>query len=127
MSDDPNNFTFSTLEHFLIEESFDTILEPNLIDKKVATYHRYRLMLQRKFWTLWRIDYLRLLQKRNELLQMKINLENGDIVRIKDVKLPQLNLLGRIVKNQQSADGSVRVCSVETQSSIYLRSIVKLA
>lgn len=90
MSDDSNDFTYLTPAHFLIGDSISSVPEPNLANQPGQLTHSYRSMLQRvqRFWIHWNRDYLQSLQRRNKWCTREQNLKIGDVVLIKDERLP---------------------------------------
>lgn len=130
MTNDPEDFTYITPGHFMIGDSLLAIPEPNLIDEKVTPTDRYRMMLKRTqiFWSQWQSEYLKMLQQRPKWLKVNENLQVGNIVLIKDERLPPLKwLLGKILDVHPGSDGLVRVCTVKTINGIYKRPVVKLS
>lgn len=69
------------------------------------------------FWKRWRLEYLATLQPRRKWTSEKPDLQEGDIVLIKDVQVKRNEWpLGRIVKAVASSDGKVRKVMVKTLS-----------
>lgn len=129
-SDDPNDFNFLTPGHFLIGEALTAIPEPCITSDPVQFANEYRTMLKQvqTFWNIWQKDYLQTLQTRPKWLNQMTNLKIGDVVLIKDTRLPPLKwLMGRIIETHPGADGLVRVCTIKTQMGIFKRPINKLA
>lgn len=77
-----------------------TIPGTNLLNENLSLTNRYRMMTKRvqSFWLSWQNDYLKLLQQRSKWFQTQQNIKIGDVVLIKNEKLPPAKwLMGRII------------------------------
>lgn len=78
------------------------------------------------FWKRWRVEYLATLQPRRKWTTEKPDLQEGDIVLIKDVQANRNSWpLGRIVKAIPSSDSKVRKVMVRTLSQGVLREYLR--
>ncbi|XP_026147341.1 uncharacterized protein LOC113121247 [Carassius auratus] len=80
------------------------------------------------FWKAWRRDYLATLQVRRKWTEKRRNLEEGDVVLLKDSKVKRSEWpIGLIVKTIPSSDDNVRKVEVkivrEGSAKVYLRPV----
>ncbi|XP_046966236.1 uncharacterized protein LOC124534414 [Vanessa cardui] len=116
--------------HFLIGEPLITIPDETCNENVVYSYNNRWTYLQQKlqyFWRKWSQEYLTELQNRHKWMRSQTNIRVGNIVLIKDDRLPPSKwLLGRVVATHPGADGYVRVVSVKCKNTIVKRPIHKL-
>ena len=73
------------------------------------------------------VEYLLELQKRYKWEKTKNNIKTGDLVLIRDDKLPKATWnLGRVLTCHPGKDGLVRVVTIKMVSGIYKRPITQL-
>ncbi|CAL1262171.1 unnamed protein product, partial [Larinioides sclopetarius] len=82
--------------------------------------------LKDKFWTRWSKEYLAQLQPRQKWRTPQPNLQEGQLVLLKDGNKPLQWNLGRIERVIPGEDGLIRVADVKTASTIYRRAINKI-
>ena len=71
-----------------------------------------------QFWLRWRTEYLQNLQIRQKWIHPQRNLQEGDLVLIKDDNSPRNQWpLARIVEVQKSEDGLVRTAKIQIGTS----------
>ena len=81
-----------------------------------------------QFWDRWHREYLQTLQSRTKWRQTRPNLQEGDIVVLKEDKTFSCHWpLAKVVKTYPGSDGLVRVALVKTATSLYKRPVSKLA
>lgn len=118
-----------TPAHFLIGAPTVVPLEKNIQLKNITPLERWRLTqnMVRDFWSKWQTEYLSRLQQRPKWHLPQKDLDEGDLVLIKDPKLPPATWrLGRILKKYIGTDGLTRMYDVRTASGVMQRSISKL-
>lgn len=131
LSSDISDLNYLTPGHFLIGTSLTSYPEVNLTETSV---HRLRFWdlcnkLKQDFWKLWSSDYLNSLQNRPKWKDEKDNLNEGQLVIIKQKDISPFNWpMGRIVKTFPGPDGRVRVAEVKmgSKNKTYVRSYTKL-
>lgn len=129
MSNDSTDCAVLTAGHFLISDNLNSVPQPDLTISKDhhLTRWQYLQKLQQQFWKNWSTDYLHRLQQRPKWLSSQPNLKIGDIVIIKDERLPPATwALGRIQETHPGKDDKVRVVSVKTKDVIRKLPITKL-
>ena len=127
VSDDPNDLTALTPNHFL---NMRTAADMGLpVDGGLASRKRWHQVqyLAHQFWKRWSKEYLPTLQTRSKWRYPQRDIHAGDLVLICDENLPRNRWpLARVVEAELSADGHVRVVSVKTSRGTYRRPIHKL-
>lgn len=129
MSNDVNDYSYLSPNHFLLGTGAGAIPEGNLTGVPKNQLRMWNLISQIKqhFWKRWSNEYLHLLQERSKWRYNSTNIQLGALVLLKDDSLPPLQwTMGRIVAVLPGKDDKVRVVNVKTSSGIYLRSIHKL-
>ena len=89
----------------------------NILPADLYARKRWRRVqyLAEQFWTRWRREYLQSLQRRNKWKAPQRNLQNGDIVLIKEDSAHRNNwAMGRVLDAEKSKDGLVRKAHVST-------------
>ncbi len=128
-STDPADLSVLTPAHFLIGEPINAFPEPNLTDMKENHLQRWKLIQQRQqhFWKRWSSEFITRLQQRPKWLKPSPELQVGQLVIIKDERLPPLVWkLGRVIAVHPGADDHVRVATLKTADGELKRPIVKL-
>ncbi|XP_076660820.1 uncharacterized protein LOC143364269 [Halictus rubicundus] len=129
LSDDPEDPVALTPGHFLIGEPLTAIPEPSLADLPASRLNRWQLVqqMQQHFWKRWSREYLNSLQPRVKWLQDKARIKAGALVLIKSEILPPTQWpLARVVTVHPGPDASIRVATVRTGTSQFLRPVHKL-
>ena len=97
--------------------------EPNLSTK----WKMCQAIIQH-FWNRWHHEYLQTLQARTKWNKIQPNLQEGDIVVLKEDKLFTCHWpIAKIIKTYPGSDGLVRVALIKTATSTYKRPVNKLA
>ena len=101
-SNDPNDFPTLTPAHFLIGRPLLTVPDSDPPDKADLTLIRkfqQRQQAMNFFWKRWSSEYLTTLQQRTKWTAEQENLQNGDIVFLKDDNAsPMIWPLARVIK-----------------------------
>ena len=83
--------------------------------------------LRDSFWACWRKEVLSQLQQRNKWLKQQPNLQEGDLVIITNELSPLAAWpLAIVTKTHPGKDGLVRVVSLRTATSVFIRPVIKL-
>lgn len=130
LSSDPNDTDALTPGHFLTGGPLNAVPEPSLLNMRENRLNRWQYIekLQQDFWNSWTKEYLSELQQRPKKWRTEQpNLQTGDIVLIKDIKLPPRNWpLARITAIHPGEDGIVRAVSIKHKNGETKRAISKL-
>jgi putative ribosome biogenesis GTPase RsgA len=105
-------------------------LPPGVFEKEeVYAKRRWKQVqyLSNLFWKRWVREYIPLLQERQKWLDVRRNLEVGDVVLVVDEKAPRNSWsLGRIQDVMPDRNGLVRQAKVKTQNNVLTRPVDKL-
>lgn len=96
----------------------------------ISHLNRWQLLqrMRNDFWYQWSHEYLVRLQNRPKWMKQKENVCVGQIVLVRDDRLPpQVWELGRITKLHHGRDGLVRVVTLKTARHIIERAISKIS
>lgn len=129
MTDNPDDIEVLTPGHFLIHRAPLEPPQPNLRDTKMSSLDRWQFIekLHQDFWHIWRSEHMSRLQQRPKWLGTLPNIKVGQLVLIKDERLPPLMWnMGRIIKTHPGNDDLVRVATIKTKSNVITRPITKL-
>jgi len=129
LSDDPNDGEYLSPAHFLIGSTLHAPPEPWMLDTKINYNQRWSLVsrMAQHLWKRWRLEYLSTLQIRAKWQRPEENLRIGDLVFVKDPKVPRLHWpRGRISDVHPGKDGTVRVVTVKTTASTFKRPVTDL-
>ncbi|XP_063697861.1 uncharacterized protein LOC134828804 [Culicoides brevitarsis] len=111
----------------IIGENLTSVVEPIVEDINVCQRFLLLKQLKQEFWKQWSSEYLHTLQKRTKWQTPAKNMEIGQIVLIKDERLPPLNwIMGKILEIFPSPDGHARVARVKTSIGELKRPVQKL-
>ena len=114
--------------HFLIGRPL-AALPDEVSHEKVTHLRRWQLCqaLVRHLWARWSSEYLRSLWKISKWHKPSENLQEGDIVCLREEPLaPTKWPLARIVQVHPGKDGKVRVVTVRTAKGVYRRPVIKV-
>lgn len=128
-SEDPNDLSPLTPGHFLIGTPILAPPEPDLSDSDINFANRWKRLkiISQNFCQRWKLEYLRELHRRTKWKYQKDNLKQGDLIVIKDDRLPPNEWkLGRIEKTYQGVDTNVRVVDIRTTGGTVTRPITKV-
>ncbi|KAL0852669.1 hypothetical protein ABMA27_012508 [Loxostege sticticalis] len=124
LSSDPNDLIPLTLAHFLIGRPLTLISAPQVEDSKICTLSRYKRVhaLKAHFWKRYYTEYISELQRRTKWATNKSQPQTGDMVLVKDDRLPPSRWqLGRVTAVFPGADGANRVADIRTASGTLRR------
>ena len=115
--------------HFLIGQPLEAIPDSCISTKSQSLLRRWNLCqaIVKDFWTRWSTEYITQLNKLSKWKHPQRNLQEGDIVLLKD----QSNFshkwpLARIMQTHAGRDGKVRVVTIKTSSGTYTRPTTKI-
>jgi hypothetical protein len=129
LNDDPDSLQPLTPGHFLTCEQIVSIPDDDYTDFKIHQLSRWQLTqkLLHDFWAQWQKEYLTRLQQRMKWNRITKELDIGDLVLVKDQRLPPGNWpMGRIVEKHSGPDGLTRTYDIKTISGVMQRPITKL-
>lgn len=127
MTNNPDDFT--PPGHFLIGEPINSIPHPDQSEIKVSSLDRWQWIqkLHQTFWKQWSSEYLARLQQRPKWLKVEHQPQIGDLVLVKDERLPPSKWkLARIVNTHPGADNLTRVVTLKTQNGEMKRPVTKI-
>lgn len=130
LSDDPTSYNALTPGHFIIGEPLIRIPdETDFREIPVNRLDRWKHIqkMAQHFWERWHQEYLSNLINRSKWTQTQRNIQEGDLVVVKEDNMPpQRWKLGRVQQVLPSKDNLVRTVIVKTPTGVYKRPIVKL-
>lgn len=127
LTDDPNDLSALTPGHFLTLDSL--LAAPTKPTEQLNVHNRWQQLqaLVQHFWQRWSTEYLAQLQTRPKWTQPQANLKIGELVLIRDERLPPSQwLMGRVLELHPGQDEHVRVVSLKTKNGQLKRPIIKL-
>ncbi|XP_026323275.1 uncharacterized protein LOC113232713, partial [Hyposmocoma kahamanoa] len=130
LSEDIEDLEYLTPGHFLIGGPLLSLPEQEENFNQYDLRNRWRLVEQMNthIWKRWSNEYLHQLQERSKWHHPTKNLEEGNVVLVKDENLPPGQwALGRVTELHPGADGNVRVVSIKTKKGHLKRPVTKLA
>lgn len=129
LTTDPTDLTALTPAHFLIGDIIVAAPRPSVAHRPMNRLDRWqqKQILTEHFWKRWSTEYLSRLQQRPKWLTVKENLEVGDLVLVRDERLPPSKwMLGRVTETHPGKDQLVRTATIKTATTTLLRPIRKL-
>lgn len=92
MTNDADDLTILTPGHFLIGQPLNHIPHPDHEEEKLGYLDRWNRIqkLQQMFWKKWSSEYLARLQQRPKWLKTQPQHAIGDLVLVRDERLPPL-------------------------------------
>ncbi|XP_071578007.1 uncharacterized protein [Temnothorax nylanderi] len=130
LSDDPEDVSALTPDHFLIGGPLTTIPEPSLIDLATSRLSRWQLIQQhvQHFWAQWLAHYLQRQQAISKWHHPNNNIKVGSIVLLTDERSPPCKWpLARVTALHPGKDGLTRVVTLKTATTTLTRPIAMLA
>ena len=119
-----------TSGHFLMMQpptAYPTDPSP-MEEPHLTTKWRMCQSLIQHFWNRWHREYLQTLQSRTKWTKTQPNLQEGDVVILKEDKHFSCHWpIAKIIKTYPGSDGLVRVALIKTSTSTYKRPVTKLA
>lgn len=130
LSTDPSDLVALTPSHFLLGRTLTVLPSPQAQDTtRLSTFSRYMRTQQLKthFWDRFYKEYITELQKRQKWCKGGRDLRLGEMVLVKDDRLPPNRwLLGRVTSVYPGSDGVTRVADVKTTSGTLRRAFNRL-
>lgn len=127
MTSDPNDMEALTPGHFLTGGPLNAVPEPSVLEIQNNRLDRWKLLIKmhQDFWKTWSKEYLCELQQRpNKWRSQRDNLQVGDLVIIRDDRLPPSNWqLARVKHAHPGEDGCVRVVTLKYQGGETKRAV----
>lgn len=130
MTNDPTDTSVLTPGHFLIGNTLLSPPEPSLLELQDHRLSRWQFVqkLVQTFWDKWSQEYLARLQQKPKWLTLNRNISVGDIVLLKDERLPPCKwLIARVQETHAGKDGIVRVVTLRTSNTMLKRPITKIS
>lgn len=130
ISDTIDDLEVLTPGHFLVGEPTVMMPTPSLLELPENRLSRWQLIQQRVqgFWKAWSGEYLSRLQRRPKWTRESENLVDGQLVLIREEKVPPSKwVIGRVLQTMPGDDGKVRVVLLKTAHGTIKRPIVKLS
>lgn len=127
LSSDPNDINALTPGHFLTGGPINSVPEPSLLNINENRLDRWHLLVKmvQDFWQTWSKEYLNELQQRpKNWLTKRDNIQIGDIVIVRDDRLPVSQwILARVKDIHPGDDGIVRVVTVQHKNGETKRAV----
>lgn len=115
--------------HFLIGEAPINVPEESLESVTGSRLDRWQMLqkMLQTLWSRWSSEYLTTLQNRSKWTVKNQDPEIGNVVLVKDERLPPGKwLLGRIIDKHPGRDGLTRVVTLKFKNSTFRRPITKI-
>jgi hypothetical protein len=129
LSNNPDNLHVLTPGHFLIGTSLLALPDHNLLDvpsNRLSKWLCVQQMIQ-QLWKHWSHDYLHQLQQRNKLKNFQPNVKIGELVIVKEDKLPHLVWKkAEINELRTGKDGLTRAVTLKNTTGTFKLPITKL-
>jgi len=129
LSDDPEDLAALTPGHFLVGAALTAVPEPLLLDQPATRLSRWQLLQKMwdHFWKCWSKEYLHSITHRPKWLREEAGFQVGRLCLLRNELTPPTKWpLARITKVHPGKDGQVRVVTVRTAASEFVRPVVKL-
>ena len=129
MPDNSDELCALTPGHFLIGSAILSPAEPEELGSAMDMVNRWRKVkaMRQELSRRWKEEYLSELHKRNKWQTPQINLQEDDIVVLRNEPLcPTDWRLGRVIKIHRGSDNKVRVVDLQTKNGVITRPIHKL-
>lgn len=129
LSSSPKDYAALTPGHFLLGRPLMSLPAPDLTDVKTNKLDRFRLLEQMRqhFWRRWQSEYVMELQQRSKWKTRSRDLQQGDLVLIKEENQPPLAWrLGRVLKLHPGSDGIPRVADIDTRRGVIRRALNRI-
>lgn len=129
LSSDPSDLIPLTPSHFLIGRMMTLLPSPQVQDCSLHILPRYQRIQQLKahFWNRYYKEYISELQTRVKWHKSNGELRHGEMVLIKDDRLPPNRwMIGRVTNLYPGTDGVARVADVRTSTGTIRRAFNRL-
>ena len=130
-TDEADKYNVITPAHFLIGRPFfvsvkDAEDPSDITSERLVERRPHQLAVTERFWTEWRLEYLRMLPSPASG-RSNYRLKEGVLVLVDDASLPRQGWpLGVVVKCHPGRDGRVRAVDVRTTKGVLTRSVQKI-
>ncbi|XP_073714235.1 uncharacterized protein [Misgurnus anguillicaudatus] len=117
VSSDPEQPLILTPSMLLTQKIGAHTVPPGQFDERDLYKRQWRQVqhLANEFWKRWRSEYICSLQKRRKWTHEKVNMQEGDLVLLRDIQVKRQEWpIGLITKTFPSDDGKVRKIEVKT-------------
>jgi hypothetical protein len=128
-SDDPDDFTALTPNHFLIGRAVNTVAPDVTTDREINSRRRWRQVqvVANHVHQRWLLEYLPTLTVRQKWRSEERNVADGNLVLIVDENLPRGHWeLARVIETYPGDDGRVRSVKLKTPRSTYVRPVSRI-
>ncbi|XP_025267293.1 uncharacterized protein LOC112638911 [Camponotus floridanus] len=129
LSDDPEDLAALTPGHFLVGAALTAVPEPSLLDQPTSRLSRWQLLQKMRdhFWERWSKEYFHSITHRPKWLREETRFKVGRLCLLRNEITPPTKWpLARITRIHPGEDGQVRVVTVRTAASEFVRLVVKL-
>lgn len=129
LSSSPNDYAALTPGHFLLGRPLMSLPAPDLREINQTRLDRFRQLEQMRqhFWQRWQTEYITELQQRTRWKVRCKDLQEGDLVILKEDNLPPLLWrLGRVKTLHPGSDGVPRVADIETSRGVVRRALNRI-
>ncbi|XP_055916401.1 uncharacterized protein LOC129949150 [Eupeodes corollae] len=128
LTDSIDDLNALTPAHFLVGESLHAVPQGET-ETNITHKDRWKRVqaLSEVFWRRWNSEYLSRLQQRPKWTKIQEKPKIGDLVLLKDERLPPTHWnMARIEQTHSGSDGLVRVVTLRTKSGQFKRPITKI-
>ncbi|CAG9137989.1 unnamed protein product [Plutella xylostella] len=130
ISSDPSDLSCLTPAHFLIGRPLlsvpHNVFDDNANISRLQRFQRVEALKQH-FWRRFSNEYVCSLQQRSKWRSSRGQLQEGDLVLLKDASQPPLLwLMGRVTAIEPSSDGLARIVQVNTRKGLLRRAYQNL-
>ncbi|CAG9132520.1 unnamed protein product [Plutella xylostella] len=129
LTEDPEDLDYLTPGHFLTGSPTMSLPQQELTTRTLDIRNRWKLveLMTQHFWNRWSKECLSQLQLRSKWRSPKENIQQGELVLIKDNLPPGKWAMGRVTEVHPGRDGYTRVVTLKTQNGTLKRPITQLS
>lgn len=129
ISDDPTDYEPLTPGHFLTGSILKAVPDVNNINVPANRLRQWQLVqkLYHELWKRWHLEYLSTLQPPTKWCKPPIQLQPNQLIILRDESTPPMKWqTARIDQIHPGADGVIRVVTVQTPASRFVRPVTKI-
>ncbi|XP_061706222.1 uncharacterized protein LOC133517094 [Cydia pomonella] len=129
LSSSPKDYAALTPGHFLLGRPLTSLPAPDLTEANIRNLDRFNRLeqIRQHFWQRWQSEYVMELQQRSKWRTRARDLQQGDLVLIKEENQPpMLWRLGRVLKLHTGSDGVPRVADIDTVRGVVRRALNRI-
>lgn len=129
LSSSPKDYAALTPGHFLLGRPLTSLPAPDLTETNIRNLDRFNRLeqIRQHFWQRWQSEYVMELQQRSKWRTRARDLQQGDLVLIKEENQPpMLWRLGRVLKLHTGSDGVPRVADIDTVRGVVRRALNRI-